>query len=301
MNEHAGNGKGRATWRELQRSISTSYHCEITNYSTHATKIARSICESTSESIVLIVVGGDGTIHEVVNGVIGFEHVTIGVVKAGSGNDFSRTFPTFLNALEIDLYMKNRKQLAMDSGQLQLNQNTFHFVNNAGIGLDAYITLLQKQSRSKRWLNKLKLGRLIYTWTLFRALFTFQRFHLQIMTPTETKKFRDVWLATFCNQRYFGGGMNISPSSEPNDGEMELVIVHRLPPVKLLLLFCTVFLGKHTRFPEVEMLKGRQFHLKIEGDVPYHADGEYLGNTTFNEHVTCTILEKTWYVIEKNR
>ncbi len=107
--------------------------------------------------------------------------------------------------------------------------------------------------------------------------------------------FQKAWFVTVSNQPYFGGGMKLSPESKPNDGELEVTIVHNLPHIKLLFLFGTVFFGAHTKLSEVTQLKGSQFHVRVTEPLFFHADGEIIGSTDHkNLTITYQILKESW-------
>ena len=306
INEQAGNGKGKKVWEKLRKELHTPFSFYITNHHGHATTIARKIASNfqlTGQKILLIAVGGDGTIHEVVNGVIGFNHVYVGAIGAGSGNDFSREYFTFHTAYEIDEFIKGNEQSLQqfDSGMVKWSTGqSIHFVNNSGIGFDAFVAKLANHSTIKKRLNKMGLGKFSYVYFVLLGLFTFKLFTLTVEQNGSQRKYEKVWFATVSNQPYFGGGMKISPQSDPMDGKLELTIVYNLSRLKLLLMFVTVFFGSHTRLQEVVQQKGDQFTLYINDELPCHADGEVMGVTKNNSRIDYVVQKKSWMSIKRN-
>jgi len=324
VNEKAGNGKGKKVWESISSSLSFKYNYAITQYNGHAIELARQAgvrSQQSSRELLVVAIGGDGTIHEVITGIAGMRHVTVGSMKAGSGNDFARGFLSFKQTLDILRYIEQRRRvrktklavgdrrgrkiskpynarLPMDLGALQLdNEDTGYFVNNAGIGFDAYITTQVNRSALKPFLNRIKLGSFAYALTVIWALFTFTRFGVTVSDGKKSWQYDDVWFIAMCNQPYFGGGMKISPHSNTSDGEMELTIVHRLARWKLLLVFVTVFWGGHTGFKEVTMLRGRSFSLQVDRETVCHTDGEFFGQAAPGKTIHCAMMSKKWYNI----
>jgi len=298
INEQAGAGKGAKVWNKIASQLTIPYTAHISNYSGHAIQLAKQYTAA-EESILLLAIGGDGTIHEVIEGAAGFNHIQIGAMKAGSGNDFARGYHIFKQVSDVEKYYEHHSSSvsAMDLGEITLLDHPSHsFVNNSGIGFDAFITTTLNQSRLKRWLNYVKLGRLSYMLLTIWALFTFKRFNADIQIGEQTYCFRNVWFISICNGPYFGGGMKISPSSRSNDQQLELTVVHDLSRIKLLLVFMTVFWGKHVNFREVKMLQADQFSIKVDAPTVSHVDGEFLGYVSAGTLITCQLDRRKWYL-----
>lgn len=297
VNEHAGNGKGKTAWHRILQHLTINYKVEFTLYKGHGREIARQYTQLNDERWLVVVIGGDGTIHEVVSGVVSNERVLIGVVSAGSGNDFARNFRVFRQAKEIEFFLHAKKDgTSMDVGKIQIATAPVDiFVNNAGIGIDAYVAKLANTSRLKLILNKMGLGKLSYTALLVKGLFTFPRFDVTIRYNDKEHYFKNAWLVAICNQPYFGGGMKISPTSKPNDGKIEVTIVYNLSRIKLLLVFATVFFEKHTKFKEITFLQNDQFDITVHNDnVLYHLDGDCIGEVEKDINIHCTVETAVW-------
>src|SRR4051794_32575437 len=106
INPYAGNGRGEKRWQQFKQQLTTSYTIHWTQYSGHTRLIANEIAQNaTAENpVCMIAVGGDGTIHEVLNGAVHCEHVYIGAIAAGSGNDFARGYETFKNGEQLEQF-----------------------------------------------------------------------------------------------------------------------------------------------------------------------------------------------------
>ncbi|WP_166462471.1 diacylglycerol/lipid kinase family protein [Psychrobacillus vulpis] len=295
VNEHAGNGRAKKIWASWKDKLTFPYTFFMTEYSGHAKEIAKHCAEKSKEEIQIIAIGGDGTIHEIISGVVGFNHVRVGVISAGSGNDFGRTFSSFQTIEQLQDYLIGFNTLEkMDFGQLTTEQDSYGFVNNAGFGFDAKVVYSVNYSRWKKWLNSYGLGKLTYILYVIKELLTFNRFSFSLHTEEDTIKFDDVWFFVVCNQAFFGGGMKISPSSLPNDELIEMTLVNKLPRWKLLFIFGTVFFGKHTKYKEVIQFQAKNFKITMHDRVYGHADGEFSCKTEIDQMYSFSVKSKAW-------
>lgn len=300
VNEFAGNGKGKQIWQALQAKLTIDYEVYVSQHKRHSEQLAREIATANVRSFVFIV-GGDGSVHEVLNGLVGAQHVTIGVVSAGSGNDFARYYGAFKTAREIETYLTAQQWSVQDIGVLQVEQKTRYFVNNSGLGFDAFVVDLANRSQLKKNLNRIGLGKLSYAYFVVQGLFQFQPFDLQVVIDGQQVEYKQVWFATVCNQPYFGGGMKLSPQSFAADSLLELTVVNGLPRWKFLTFFSTVFFGKHTYFREIEQRAGKQFALTVKQAVPCHTDGEPIILADAEQTLFVDIKEKAWSLAKNMR
>jgi diacylglycerol kinase (ATP) len=214
---------------------------------------------------VVVAVGGDGTVNEVVNG-IAESGAVMGVIPTGSGNDFARTLgipPNFESALGCVLQGETR---AVDVGLI----NGQRFVNVASVGFDSQV-LLETYKIKKRIR-----GPLAYPLGVFKALAGYRPFNMEIETAERTIR-KQALLAAVANGVYYGGGMKIAPEAVADDGLFDVVVVEDMPRLKILRLFPMIYSGRHLSRPEVEYFKtGR---IKIECEEGYiNSDGEIIGS-----------------------
>lgn len=296
LNPKAGRGNSEKLWHHWQQQLSITHTLHRTKHSGHAYELAKEIAQAaheTEQSTCIIAIGGDGTIHEVINGVLGNDFVTVGAIQAGSGNDFSRTYRVFNNPEQLRQFLHTPKKEMHDCGIVEFQQ-PHAFVNSCGIGFDAFVTVLTNGSKVKKILNKLRLGKLSYVYYLIRGLIKFKPFELDIIHNGAKRNFQNVWFATICNQPFFGGGMKISPYSKTNDGELELIVVHNLSRMKLLFVFSSVFFGKHLRFKEVTQMSGQQFQLLYNTQLYCQTDGETVEHP--EQTLSLYVKKQGWYL-----
>ncbi|MDR7000511.1 diacylglycerol kinase family lipid kinase [Neobacillus niacini] len=283
INPKAGNGACKKVWSKIENQLKGEqipYIAFFTDYPGHAKILAAQIAVRSKEQTIIIAVGGDGTMHEVVNGVVHYNNITLGFIPGGSGNDFSRGFQL---PSEPELALKVlirliQKEAAVDIGKIvRENQADCYFINNMGVGFDALISYEVNRSKIKSVLNKRSLGRLVYVYFLLIKLFTYKRSTIQLSIDGKKHIFEHTWFVTVSNQPFYGGGMKIAPDAEPNDGVLDITVVHQLSRLKLLLVFISVFWGKHVLFKEVKSFKGKNIFIQSSSPLYAHADGEHIG------------------------
>ncbi|SDC22846.1 lipid kinase, YegS/Rv2252/BmrU family [Pelagirhabdus alkalitolerans] len=266
-------GKGLTAFKRFKKKLTIPYRTYITHYPKHATKIIQHLLDEGLINVV-IVVGGDGTIHEVINGMKQHQLV-LGVIRNGSGNDFGRHFHTFKTARQLETFMKRKpKTVKADLGVYQSTKQQRLFINNSGIGFDAAVCQSINQSTHKTYLNRLKLGKLIYIYHVFKTLRTFEPFDLKLMTEDHEASFTNVWFLTASNQPFFGGGMKIAPQANGHDGTLTITIVQHLKRRSFLYLFWLVYKGAHTRNAAVSQMQVKQLTVQTGNNQVAHADGE---------------------------
>ncbi|MDE4083953.1 diacylglycerol kinase family lipid kinase [Planococcus maritimus] len=292
INPIAGNGTALKKWRKFSKTVDFQHEHFVTRFSGHAFQLVEQLKERERETLV-IGFGGDGTMREVAAAAAGSRHLYIASVAGGSGNDFARTFSCFSTAQEISDFLTNPKGQWTDIGQSGIQPEQL-FASSSGIGFDAAVAHAVNRSRIKQWLNKFGLGKLAYLIFVVTSLFTFKRFCLTVEMDGSVYHYDDVWLATVSNQPYFGGGMKISPHSSIYDGQLEVTVVHRLPRLKLLAVFGTVFSGSHTKFREVVQFSGKNFSFTVNHPVPRHVDGDDAGMVDAEKKLEFRVSAKQW-------
>jgi diacylglycerol kinase (ATP) len=297
INPKARNGYCLTVWKKVETKLiddKIPYLAFFTEYHGHAIKLAAQIAARNHEEKVIIAVGGDGTMHEVVNGIVEYNDITLGFVPGGSGNDFSRGFHIPADpeeALKVILRLIKEEATVIDIGKVTMkNESQHYFINNMGAGFDALISFEVNHSKVKAWLNKLSLGRLVYVYFLLKKLFSYKCSTIDLSIDGRRHILEQTWFVTVSNQPYYGGGMMIAPKALPDDGLLDITVVHRLSKLKLLLVFISVFWGKHVHFKEVKTFKGRRISIQSSSSLYVHADGEDIGFTPLNIQVQTKTL-----------
>lgn len=288
INELSGSGKGKNVSKKICK-ILTSKHIRFqlhkSTYPGHTVEITKTLVQEISqqpaETQLIIVIGGDGTLHEVLTG-LGeeFAHIPIGYIPAGSGNDFARGTGISKNpakALDQILAAQHAKKLDIIQYYDHNQQLKGFAVNNVGIGFDAAIVKKANHSPSKTFLNKLGFSSLVYFASLVQVFFEQAVFPLTITTDGKVNTFEDAFLVIVNNHPYFGGGIPVSPKASQTDGKLDLIILPKRSFMNLLYLFALMlFGGKHLYYKDVYYYQAEAISLKTPSKIDSNADGEEL-------------------------
>ena len=259
--------------RLIERQVEYAFH--YSEKKGDATKLTKTLIQNGASNI--IAVGGDGTLHEVINGFSNFENVALGIIPCGTGNDFA-------NALNLPLDPKAALDVILDNQPKFtdfMQMPTVRGLNIIGMGID--VDVLKRYESLKK---KTKFG---YTSSLIKTLFKFKciKFGAKIGdTHTEHHSF----IAGIANGKVFGGGLKLCPLADPCDGKLNFVTVDAMNKLKIINAFIQLKKGKllnikqahHTVAEEVEIIP----------TIPYtvNVDGELYENIPFNVKVVTNTL-----------
>jgi diacylglycerol kinase (ATP) len=253
----------------------------------HATALARAAALSGARTVVAV--GGDGTINEVVNGLLDGDGSalgpSLGVVAAGSGCDFARSFE-LPRHVDSDLRGIAGPTVRLDVGRLECRGTSGtvirHFVNVAEAGMAASTVALAE--RLPRWL-----GRSRYLVAFWPTLARYRPTRMTVATAGGRHE-GVAHNALVANARFFGGGMHISPGSNPTDGSFE-VQVNVGPKRQALTLLPRIYRGRHLPDERIVQLAGDAVSIDSDTPVPVEADGELVGTTPLRVTVLPGALE----------
>jgi YegS/Rv2252/BmrU family lipid kinase len=248
---------------------------------------------------LLVVIGGDGTLHQVVNQFFTLDlQLPVSYIPAGSGNDFARG---------IGLSRDPEKAFEQITSAIQPQPiNVFHYdekiseeqgiiLNNVGIGLDALIVATTNASNSKKVLNKYRLGSASYALYLVKAIFTQKTFPILVELNGQTLNFERTFLCTTTNIPYFGGGIAIAPMADPKKEAIDLVVVEKPNMLAILRFLLQLVRKKHTQNKHYRHFTSSK--IRIVSVVPQYgqADGENMGERSFDMNFS-TATQYIWYV-----
>lgn len=278
VNPKARTGLGEMIWRMIEPELKkrrVDYCCYMTKNRNHARKIADRITADGQEHRI-VVLGGDGTVNEVVNGIREPEKVTLGYIPIGSSNDFARGLKIPNDPEKaLDIILAPQKIIHMDVGVLRAAGRQRRFAVSAGIGFDAAVCHEVCVSKWKVLLNRIGLGKLSYAVVALDRLKKDRPVEMTVTLADGTvRTFKRAYFTAFMNVPYEGGGFKFCPEASPADGEMDVIIVHGLPVVKILCLLPLAFWGKHIGFKGVTVIRCKGIRVGTEKPLPLHTDGE---------------------------
>lgn len=298
VNPNAGVGKGGRDWQgisHLLNAASIDHLCVLTEHRNHANLIVTEFIEEGYRNIA--VVGGDGTLNEVVNGIFSQDFcdpsdITVGMVPVGSGNDWCRTFGIpfdYKSAVEI---LARKQVLLQDVGKVSYlhleEEKTRYFVNIAGMGYDA---LVAKQTNIQK--DKGKGGPLVYLYFVFASLFQF-RFPDAVITVDGQQAFSgDIFSMNVGICKFNGGGMMQVPYAIPDDGLLDVTLIKKTSKLMVIRHTTKLYDGTLVNLPFVSTYRGKVISMNSSKKIYLEVDGESLGHTPF----TFGILPKCLKVV----
>lgn len=279
VNPFSGRDKGKAALRTVETILigkQLPYEVHKTNYAGHAKEIVKELNKKPETH--LIVLGGDGTFNEVLNGVENFNTIDIGFIPCGTGNDY-------IKATNVPNDVKKALAIILkgDIGYTDYIQlDNKRALNCAGAGMD--VDVLVRFGTMKFFKGKLK-----YYASLIDVLLHL-RFHKMRVTIDGKTEEKSVFMIAVANGTSIGGGMPISPKSDPNDGKFNLIIVNEIKPSKVLgLLLKFLKGGKHIYEPCTESYTLEEAKIELLDNGKTQVDGEVFDNKVLN----CKLIHDT--------
>ena len=298
INPKSQSGNSAFVWHRIKKILierNIDFEVHATKRANQATELARALTENGEEK-TLIVIGGDGFLNEVINGICFPEKMTLGYIPSGSGNDFARSLNIPKNSEKaLDIILNSHETIDCNIGYTIFGENKRKFIVSSGIGFDAAVCYGVDKSRLKPILNKVKLGKLVYMMVALKEVF-FRPTH--VLTATfdngETKEFTKCLFAVSMNLPYEGGGYKFCPNAICNDGYLDVMIVNNVSPFNFLYMMPFAFSGKHIRFNTIHQFRCKQATYTLEDSAHMHTDGEAING---QNKITTGLEEQTIRII----
>ncbi len=278
VNPVAGAKSTERKWPRISRllkHVGLSFDFQFTEGVGHAIEIAHAAAGDGYRYVVAV--GGDGTVHEVANGILssdGAADTTMGFISTGTGGDFVRSLGVSHDYVPACSALVNPQRSRIDVGVVEcMNKGQKchrFFVNAAGMGFDAAVT------ESTESLPKYFGGTIPYVFGLLRTLAGYRNKTVHLNTAGRTESLRIVMVAV-ANGGYYGGGMNVAPRADLRDGKLDLVVVRDMGKIALLRAFPSIYKGRHVTHPKVIMSTTTEITIDTAEKVLVQADGELVG------------------------
>ncbi|PVZ96400.1 diacylglycerol kinase family protein [Amnibacterium flavum] len=271
INPSASFGKGRAVGpRTEERLRAAGYEVTALSEGSMAELQAAARAAIDRGTDALVVVGGDGMVHLGV-GLVATTDVPLGIVPSGTGNDAARGLGIPLGDTEaaISRLLASLEAPArtIDAGLIRHGAGQTWFVSVLSAGFDAIVNERANRMRHPKGPSR-------YTLALLRELIVLHPLHYRLVVDGVSRDARGVLLA-LANNTSLGGGMQIAPDAELDDGLFDLVLVGPVTRLRFLRLFPKVFSGAHTSLDIVDIVRARSVRIDAPGIVAY-ADGERI-------------------------
>ena len=302
VNPTSSSGKGMEAWKKIKAILdrrNVAYNVHVLQKPGEAIEIVKKLTEENyadidetavmDESVVtvqendedtnILVVGGDGTLNEVLNGIQDFEHTTLSCIQTGSGNDFARNMHLEKNVEQaITHLLEQSEEIALDYGEVTTNHpgsSAKRFLISSGVGYDANICEEVSRSRLKTVLNKIHLGKLVYVLIGVKQIFAKKTVRAKLyLDDAPMMKLSELFFVVGMNHMYEGGGIPFCPNADPTDGKLDVCLVKGMSRLKLLLAVVLVYFKKHLLFKDITNHRCKKMRLVTETPQWIHMDGE---------------------------
>jgi diacylglycerol kinase (ATP) len=280
-NPVSGSGRAMSLLPMVRRTLENAgvrYVAGTTGGRWHAAQLARSAVEGGCSAVIAI--GGDGTLYEVVNGVMypgeGAGDTAVGLIMAGRGSDFGRSLGVPSDAEVACSQLLEGRTRRIDLGQVTFDAAggrtlTRYFANAAGLGFDAEVTV--RANAGPRILG----GTIPYLSSLARTLGTYRNKRVTLTLDEGEPWSGRVNSVVIANGQYFGGGMKIAPEALLTDGMLDVTVLGDLGKVELVRNVPRVYDGSHVTHPKVETYRAERVEVTSPDRLLLQADGEVLG------------------------
>ena len=266
INPVAGKGTNKELIDDIEKFfINEEVTIIISEYKGEIEKITREYLNRGYTDFISV--GGDGSFSEMINGIEG-NKVRIGLIPAGTGNDFSRIIDMPENLIECLKIIKNMKTINIDSGKI----NNKKFINVACFGIDGQI--IKDTEKIKKYIP----GSLAYILSTIKALLFYS--YAKLFIEVDGKIYNEeIILVAVGNGKFIGGGMKVAPEANLDDGYLDLCIVRKMKKFNTLRLFHKIFTGMHIEEDKVEYIKCKNINLKSENKlkIDVNLDGNLSG------------------------
>ncbi|MGB0891710.1 MAG: diacylglycerol/lipid kinase family protein [Flavobacteriaceae bacterium] len=280
-NPTSGNRNFSIQWKEIQQLLKNkkiNFSFAFTQYSKHEIELVDKAIQKGFRNIISI--GGDGTLHHVVNGIMMQRYVktskiTIAVIPLGTGNDWIKTYKIPINIEKSIDIIDKKKTILQDIGVLETaDKNISYFNNVAGLGYDGYIV---------NKLNSLKkFGSIAYLLSGLAGLLFYKKSTFKIIFNDKTIE-TNCLMTLFGICKFSGGGMQFTKDVNPSDGLLDITIVKNLHIFNLIFNIKKLYNGNIVHHKKVETYKTKEITVIPQSIKPFiQADGELIGTGKVN-------------------
>jgi len=245
----------------------------------HATELAREAANSDYDYI--IAVGGDGTVNEIVNGILnstGSHNKILGIVSAGTTCSFARSIGIPLDPINSCKLLTSKNRLSIDVGVVEYKRGNEHlsrfFVNEADVGFGA--TVVEASKLMHTYFGR-KINYLPHILGGIGSLFNYKNKRIAVRVDEEAEEICVCTMLVIANGTYFGGGMRVAPYAKPDDGLLDMIFFGDMGKSELMKIWSMTYNGRHINNEKVRLRQIRNLSIQSNERVLVEADGELLG------------------------
>lgn len=280
INPSASSGRGMRVWKKVKRELDARgvpYRKHVLKAPGEATLLVRDLTKNLTEDCHLLVLGGDGTLNEVLNGIQDFKHTTLSCLRTGSGNDFAANVCIDKDPVKaLTQLLERPMEAGLDYGLIRADDHPpRRFLISCGMGYDADICEEVSRSKLKKVLNFVGLGKLVYLMIGIKQIFTRDDVDaLLYLDDKDPIPIHKLFFLVGMQHVMEGGGVPFCPDADPTDGIMDLCLVRDMPKWKLMLGVALVYAKKHLLFRNITCHRCKTMRLVADKPQWVHLDGE---------------------------
>ncbi len=277
VNPLARGGVSRAKWPLISywlKRAGLSFDYAFTEYAGHATELARRAVEKGFE--LVIAVGGDGTVNEVVNGIIdesGRGRATLGIISAGTVGDFVHSLGIPRDVIRSCRLFANYRRMTVDLGCVEYMKDGQHtkryYANTAGLGFATDV--VGGTDRRIKFIG----GTIPYVIGMIPTVKNYSNKDIKLSIDDESRQERN-FVVVVNNGRYLGGG-RVFPDADPCDGLLDVAVVGDMNKLEALWSFPRFYMGNHEGLPKINLCKAKNVSVESSQPLPIQMDGEVVG------------------------
>ncbi len=285
INPNAGNGSGKKNWQIISSLLTENdipYQFQFSDYIGHIILIAREQIEKGYKNF--IIVGGDGTLNETINGILSssensLKGITIAMIPVGTGNDWCRSYNIpndFKSAIAL---IKQGKTITQDLAKVTYYENeqirSRFFANIAGIGFDAHVAIKSNIDKQRN-----KSGILVYLKNVVSSLIKYKSVQSNLVFDDKQLSCK-LFLLSVGKGKYNGGGMKQLPFAVPDDGFIDFTLIEDVSRFEVITQLPKLYKGTHVNHPKISTYKSKKLEITTEEKIFLEFDGETFGHSPF--------------------
>ncbi len=274
VNPIAGHGRAMKNWERVRSLAAGLGDCGVkfTERPLHAGELARQAVEEGYDRVAVF--GGDGTLNEAGNGLVG-TGAAMAMVPAGTANDWIRTFPIPTKTEDAVRLVFSGRRVPVDVGLVHGSGGSRYFFNMVGAGFDAEVA--GRTNDLGAWL-KVAGGTVPIVVSLVLTLFTYKNPTVTLEMDGRTHVVPKLVLSAVGVCRFIGGGMMLLPEAIADDGLFDVMWAHEFGRLELLGVVAKTYKGGHVGHPRIHFARAKHVSVTSSAPLLWHVDGEVGGH-----------------------
>lgn len=283
INGNSRSGRGNKVWKKVEAELKKN-QIEYKVYQTTRPGDARQFAKKVSEesetaSKIIVALGGDGTMNEVLDGLLFEKPVTLGYIPAGSGNDLARSLGISFNAKKALYHILSPKHYkVMDYGVVSYGSDEVahrRFCVSSGMGFDAAVCHELLYSDIKKKMSRFHLEKLLYLFVGCKRFILAKPVKGYIVLDGVRKiEFQNLYFIAAHIHPFEGGGFRFAPNADDTDGMLEVAVCNGDSKKRLFGAMVHAYLGNKKKGKRLRTFQCRELSIHTEQPMPVHVDGE---------------------------